>query len=161
MAEGLNRATLLGNLGADPELRVTPGGTGVLKLRLATTTTYLDRQNVRQEQTDWHRITIWGKRAEALAKILRKGDRIYVEGRIVTSSYEKNGVKHYSTEINASNVLLNGRGNGGAGGGGGGRGGGGGGGGGEPQGDNFDDFDQSAGPGTGGGAGSGDDDIPF
>lgn len=106
MAEGLNRVLLLGNLGADPELRVTPGGQAVLKIRLATTESYLDRSNTRQERTEWHRITVWGKRGEALAKFLAKGDRIFVEGRIQTSSYEKNGEKRYSTDIIANNIIL-------------------------------------------------------
>jgi single-strand DNA-binding protein len=108
MAEGLNKVLLLGNLGADPELRVTPGGQAVLKLRLATTESYLDKNNTRQERTEWHRITIWGKRGEALAKFLTKGDRIFIEGRIQTSSYEKNGEKRYSTDIIANNVILSG-----------------------------------------------------
>jgi single-strand DNA-binding protein len=112
MAEGLNRVMLLGNLGADPELRVTPGGQAVLKLRLATNETYLDRNNVRQERTEWHRVTIWGRRAEALGKILQKGDLLFVEGRLQTSSYEKNGEKRYSTEVIANNVVLPGAGRG-------------------------------------------------
>ena len=135
MAEGLNRVMLLGNLGAEPELRMTPGGQAVLKLSLATTETYLDKSNTRQERTEWHSVTMWGKRGEALAKILAKGDRIFVEGSLRTSSYEKNGEKRYSTEINATNVILSGGGRGRSagefeGGGGGERGGGGGGGGG-------------------------------
>lgn len=133
MAEGLNKVMLLGNLGADPELRVTPGGQAVLKLRLATTETYLDRNQTRQERTEWHQVTLWGKRGEALAKFLTKGERIFVEGSLRTSSYEKDGEKRYRTEVVASNVILGGRGKGGGaemGGGdemGGGRGGGGGG----------------------------------
>lgn len=106
MAEGLNKVMLFGNLGADPELRVTPGGQALLKMRLATTESYLDRNNTRQERTEWHSITLWGKRGEALAKFLGKGDRIFVEGSLRTSSYEKNGEKRYRTEVVASNVIL-------------------------------------------------------
>jgi single-strand DNA-binding protein len=175
MAEGLNRVLLLGNLGADPELRVTPGGQAVLKLRLATNESYVDKNNVRQERTEWHRVTVWGRRAEALGKFLTKGDSLFIEGRLQTSSYEKNGEKRYSTDIVASNIILSGgrgRGEGAGapreGGGGAGRpqpragGGGGGGGGGADA--PFDDFDQAGGAPTGGGGGSaggGDDDIPF
>jgi single-strand DNA-binding protein len=108
MAEGLNRVMLLGNLGADPELKVTSNGNAILKLRIATTDSYLDRNNTRQERTEWHSVSMWGKRGEALAKFLTKGDRIFVEGRLETSSYDKDGEKRYRTEIVASNVILNG-----------------------------------------------------
>jgi single-strand DNA-binding protein len=110
MADGLNKVMLLGNLGADPELKMTAGGQAMLRLRLATTESYLDRNNVRQERTDWHSVTVWGKRGEALAKFLAKGERIFVEGSLRTSSYEKNGEKRYRTEINATNIILAGRG---------------------------------------------------
>ena len=73
MAEGLNKVMLLGNLGADPELKMTQGGQAVLKLRLATTETYLDKNQTRQERTEWHSVTLWGKRGEALAKFLHEG----------------------------------------------------------------------------------------
>ena len=73
MAEGLNKVMLLGNLGADPELRMTQGGQGILKLRLATTETYLDRNNTRQERTEWHQVTVWGKRGEALSREIDSG----------------------------------------------------------------------------------------
>ena len=175
MAEGLNRVMLLGNLGQDPELKTTPGGQAVLNIRLATTETYFDKNQTKQERTDWHTVVVWGKRAEALARILHKGSQIFVEGRIQTRSYEKNGEKRYATDIVANNIILAGRGRGGdagAGefegggnrGGGGGRsfgGGGGGGGGGNrapsqtPQQGNQDNFDDLANdPG-------GDDEIPF
>ena len=161
MAEGLNRVILLGNLGADPELRMTGGGTAVLKLRLATSESYLDRNKQRQERTEWHRVVVWGRRAEALGKILNKGDRLLVEGSLRTSSYDdKDGNKRYTTEVIASNVVLGGGGQRGGGGGGGGRSGGGG-----------DDFGPPGGGGGGGGGGGfddadygsvpDDDDIPF
>jgi single-strand DNA-binding protein len=113
MAEGLNKVMLLGNLGADPELKMTQGGQAILKLRLATTESYLDKNNTRQERTEWHSVTMWGKRGEALSRFLQKGERIFVEGRISTSSYEKDGEKRYRTEIVANNIILGGRGKGG------------------------------------------------
>lgn len=109
MAEGLNRVMLLGNLGADPELRYTQGGQAVLNMRLATTESYLDKDKVRRERTDWHNVVMWGKRGEALAKILAKGSTLFIEGSIRTSSYDdKEGNKRYKTEIIANNVILTG-----------------------------------------------------
>jgi single-strand DNA-binding protein len=165
MAEGLNRVILIGNLGQDPELRFTQSNQGVLSLRMATTESYFDTNTKeRKERTEWHSIVIWGKRGEALNKILSKGSRICVEGRLQTRSWEdKQGGKRYSTEINATNViLLGGRGEGGGGGaaggggGGGGAGGGRGGGGGgfDPGSSGTDDFGH-------GGDAPVDDDIPF
>ncbi len=111
MSDGLNRVFLLGNLGADPELKMTGNGQAVLKMRLATTESYLDRNKARQERTEWHSVTLWGKRAEALAKFLTKGSRLFVEGGIRTSSYDdKDGNKRYRTEVVASNVILAGKG---------------------------------------------------
>ena len=107
MSDGLNRAILLGNLGQDPELRQTQSGSAVLNMRLATTESYLDRDRNRQERTDWHNVVVWGKRAEGLAKIIRKGTRMLVEGSIRTSSFEgRDGQKRYKTEINATNIVL-------------------------------------------------------
>ena len=107
MADGLNKVLLIGNLGADPELRMTNNGNAVLNMRIACSESYLDRNKVRQERTEWMNVIIWGKRAEALAKILSKGQRLYVEGGLRTSSYEdREGVKRYKTEINATNIIL-------------------------------------------------------
>ncbi len=109
MAEGLNRVMLLGNLGADPELRFTQGGQAVLNMRIATTESFLDKDKVRRERTDWHNVIVWGKRGEALAKILAKGSSVFIEGRLQTSSYDdREGVKRYKTEIVANNILLTG-----------------------------------------------------
>jgi len=152
MAEGLNRVILIGNLGQDPELRYTQSNQGVLSLRMATTESYFDTNTKeRKERTEWHTVVVWGKRGEALNKILSKGSRIAVEGRLQTRSWEdKQGSKRYTTEVNAANViLLGGRGEGG----GGGRGGSGGGGF-DPGPSSGDDF------GVGGDAPA-DDDIPF
>ena len=116
MAEGLNRVLLLGNLGADPELKMTSGGQAVLKMRLATSETYLDRNRQRQERTEWHSVVLWGKRAEALSKFLSKGSRLFIEGGLRTSSYEdRDGNKRYRTEIVANNIILAGNRSGGGG----------------------------------------------
>src|SRR5262249_36494610 len=108
MAEGLNRALLIGNLGQDPELKYTQGGQAVLSLRIATNDSYVNRAGERQERTEWHSVTVWGKRGEALSKILSKGTKVFVEGRLQTRSWEdKNGgPKRYATEINASDIIL-------------------------------------------------------
>src|SRR5690606_23051121 len=107
MADGYNRVFLLGNLGADAELRYTQSGQPVLKLRLATTESYLDANKVRQERTEWHSVVMWGKRGEVLARHLNKGTRVFVEGSLRNSSYEdKDGVKRYRTEIFASDIIF-------------------------------------------------------
>ena len=112
MSEGLNRVILLGNIGAEPELRQA-GSTAVLNIRLATSENYKDRNGEKQERTEWHRISLWGKRGQALSNYLKKGDRILVEGSLRTSSYEdSDGNKKFSTEINASNVVFAGGGKG-------------------------------------------------
>ena len=167
MADGLNKVMLLGNLGADPELKMTSGGQAVLKMRLATTETYLDRNKVRQEKTEWHSVVLWGKRAEALSRFLSKGSRLFIEGGLRTSSYDdRDGNKRYKTEVVASNVILaggGGRGGGGAGGSGAGGGGGGGAAGGRDSGPPDEAYEEQppfAGGGGGGGGGD-DDDIPF
>lgn len=106
--DGHNSVTLLGNLGADGTLHDGANG-GVLKLRLATSESYLDRNKERQERVEWHSVVVFGKRAEALSKILRKGDRVFVTGSLRTSSYEKEGATHYKADVIARDVILNGK----------------------------------------------------
>jgi single-strand DNA-binding protein len=114
MAEGLNKVILIGNLGADPELKYTQGNQAVLRIRLATTESYMNKAGERQQRTEWHTVILWGRRAEALSKILSKGRSICVEGRIQYRQWDdREGNKRYSTEINATNVLLIGGGGGG------------------------------------------------
>jgi single-strand DNA-binding protein len=108
MAEGLNKVMLLGNLGQDPELKMLPSGQAVMRLRLATTERRQDKAGTWVDHTEWHSVTVWGKRAEALSRILSKGSTIFVEGKLRTSSYEKNGEKRYSTEVTADNIILSG-----------------------------------------------------
>ena len=107
MAGGVNKVILVGNLGADPEMRYTPAGAGVCELRLATNESWNDRNGQRQDRTEWHRIVVWGKRAEVVSKYLRKGRQVYVEGRIRTRSWDdKEGNKRYTTEIIANDVQF-------------------------------------------------------
>jgi len=105
MSNGMNKVFLLGNLGADPELKQTSGGE-LLRLRLATNERYRDKNEEWQERVEWHRIVLWGKRAVSLAPILSRGSRVMVEGNLRTSSYEKDGATRYSTEIRATNIYL-------------------------------------------------------
>jgi single-strand DNA-binding protein len=109
MSDGLNKVILLGNLGADPELRYTGSGVPVLSFRLATKETWVDKNHDRQERTEWHSVVLWGSRGEALAKHLYKGSSVLVEGGLRTSSYEKDGQKRYKTEVHAREILFAGR----------------------------------------------------
>lgn len=128
---GVNKAIIVGNLGRDPELRYTQGGQPVCNLAVATSRRYTNnRTNELVEETEWHRIVVWGKQAEHCNNYLVKGRQVYVEGRLRTSSYEREGQRHYSTEVVAETVQFLSGGNGRGGGGGGGQGGGGQGGGG-------------------------------
>jgi single-strand DNA-binding protein len=161
MAGGVNKVILVGHLGADPDMRYTPSGQGVCELRLATSESWNDKNGQRQERTEWHRIVVWGKRAEVCSKYLAKGRQVFVEGRIQTRNYvDKDGNKRYMTEIIANDVqFLGGGGRDGAAGGG-------------ARGGKSDegppppsdgDFGGYGGGGGGSGGGSGgpDDDIPF
>lgn len=105
MAEGLNRVTLLGSLGADPDLKHTDSGSSILTMRLATTTRYKSGDDWK-DRTVWHSIKVWGKRGEALKKHLVKGSRVYVEGELRSDEYEKDGEKKFFTYVNAVVVLF-------------------------------------------------------
>lgn len=99
---------LFGNLGADPELRMTGNGNYVLSFRVATTEVYFDKNQQKQERTEWHQVALFGPRAEPLSKLLGKGSRVLIEGRLQTTSYEKDGSKRYKTEIIATDLFLGG-----------------------------------------------------
>jgi len=159
MARGVNKVILIGNLGADPEVRYTTSGGAVANLRLATTDQWRDKQTgENREQTEWHRVVMFGRLGEIAGEYLKKGSKVYVEGSIRTRKWtDKEGQDRYTTEIVANEMqMLDGRGDSGGGGGFGGgdrggfggdsRGGGGGGGRGGDQGGRFDEPD---------------DDIPF
>ena len=132
---GVNKAIILGHLGRDPELRYLQNGQPVCKLNIATSRKYTNKNNESVEETEWHRVSVWGKQAEHCNNFLTKGRQVYVEGRLRTSSYDKEGQKHYTTEIVADTVqFIGGRGEGGGEGGGGAGAGGAGGAGGAPGG---------------------------
>ncbi|MFZ7095645.1 single-stranded DNA-binding protein [Luteimonas dalianensis] len=135
MARGINKAILVGNLGNDPEIKYTQGGMAITKISLATTSVRKDRDGNTQENTQWHRVTFFGKLGEIAGEYLRKGSQVYVEGEIRYDKYTgQDGVEKYFTEIVANEMqMLGGRGDGGGGGGYERGGGGGGGGGGRPQ----------------------------
>jgi single-strand DNA-binding protein len=103
---GLNKVILVGNLGADPEMRYTASGTAVAKFSLATSRKFTGKDGQKQEKTEWHRIVAWGKLAEICGQYLSKGKQVIIEGRIEYGSYEKDGVKHYTTDIVAENMQM-------------------------------------------------------
>lgn len=107
----VNKVIILGNLGRDPEIRYTQGGTAVCQLNVATTRTYTNKSNDRVEETEWHRVVVWGKQAESCGNYLSKGRQVYIEGRLQTRNYDdKDGNKKYITEIVADVVqFLGGR----------------------------------------------------
>jgi single-strand DNA-binding protein len=110
----VNKVILVGNLGRDAELRYTPGGAAVATLNLATTEVFKDREGQKKEDTQWHRVILWGKTAETLQDYLTKGKQIYVEGRLETRQWDdKDGNKRYTTEVKADRITLLGGGGGG------------------------------------------------
>ena len=103
----VNKAIILGNLGQDPEIRSTSGGQMVANLRIATNRVYTDRNGQRQEQTEWHSVVAWGRLAEICEQYLKKGDQVYIEGRLQTRSWEdQSGERKYRTEIVAAEMQM-------------------------------------------------------
>jgi single-strand DNA-binding protein len=113
MAKSVNKVILIGNLGKDPEVKYTPSGTAVAKFSLATNERYKDKSGEWQDRTEWHNIVVWQRLAEIVGEYVKKGNKIYIEGRLQTSSWEdkQSGEKKYRTEVIAHDlVLLGGRG---------------------------------------------------
>ena len=101
----INKVILIGNLGADPEMRYTTSGTAVATLRMATSRRWKDKEGNPQEETEWHRIVVWAQSAEFCGNYLSKGSKIYVEGRLQTRKWQdQSGNDRYTTEIIANNV---------------------------------------------------------
>ena len=115
MARGINKVILIGNLGADPEVRYTQGGSAIANIRIATSESWKDRESGEmQERTEWHRVVFFSRLAEIVAEYLKKGSQIYIEGRLQTRKWQdKDGQDRYSTEIVANEMqMLGGRGGG-------------------------------------------------
>ncbi|MDP2795232.1 MAG: single-stranded DNA-binding protein [Sulfurisoma sp.] len=103
----VNKVILIGNLGADPEMRQLPGGESVANLRLATTDAWKDKDGDKQEATEWHRVSFFGRQAEVCGQYLKKGSQIYVEGSVRTSKWkDKDGQDRYSTEIRGDRMQM-------------------------------------------------------
>ncbi|WP_242923704.1 single-stranded DNA-binding protein [Pontibacter liquoris] len=103
----VNKVILVGNLGKDPEIRHLEGGVAVARFPIATSETFKDKNGAKQERTEWHNIVLWRGLAEVAEKYLRKGQSVYIEGKIRTNNYQdKEGVQRYSTEIVADNMTM-------------------------------------------------------
>lgn len=110
---GVNKVILVGRLGKDPEVRHLENGATVANFSLATSETYKDRQTgERREQTEWHNVVLWRGLAEVVEKYVKKGDMIYIEGKLRTRSWEKDGVTRYTTEVVGDNMTMLGGGSG-------------------------------------------------
>src|SRR6202521_1128093 len=106
--KSVNKVILLGNVGTDPEVKFTPNGTAVAKFGLATNERFKDKSGEFQERTEWHNIVAWQRLAEIVGEYVKKGSKVYVEGKLQTSSWEdrQTGEKKYRTEIMALDLLL-------------------------------------------------------
>jgi single-strand DNA-binding protein len=107
MSRSLNKATIIGNLGAEPEVRSTNSGTRVATLSIATSRRWKSRTGEQQEKTEWHRVVCWDRLAEIVERYLKKGDRVYIEGRIEYRQWEgQDGQTKYTTEIRANEMIM-------------------------------------------------------
>lgn len=106
MARGINRVILVGNLGNDPEIRYSQSGMAITTLSLATTSVRKDKDGQQIEKTEWHRVKLFGKLGEIAGEYLKKGRQVYIEGRLEYGSYDKDGVKHYTTDIIADEMQM-------------------------------------------------------
>lgn len=146
MSGSMNKVILIGNLGRDPELKMTPNGQALARFSVATTETWKNPQGEKQSKTEWHNIVVWGKQAEIAEKYLRKGKQVMIEGRIQYREYtDQAGVKKTACDIRCDNFVMLGRmEEGGA----------------RPA-SGSHDFDEPLPPPPASGGGSYDDDIPF
>ncbi len=104
---GVNKVILIGNLGRDPEIRYTQSGTAVVNFSIATSEQWTDKNSgEKKEHTEWHRIVFWGKQAEIIQKYMSKGSQIFIEGKMKTRKWEKDGVERYTTEVEGSNFTM-------------------------------------------------------
>jgi single-strand DNA-binding protein len=149
MSRSLNKVMLIGNVGNEPEIRATGSGARVAKVSLATNRTWSDRTGQQQERTEWHRLTFFGKVVDVVEQWVKKGDRLYVEGRIEYSQVEGEGGTRYFTDIVVSDMVMLGSTGAGAGAGGGGGGGG------------YGGSSYGGGDDSGGSMTEPDDDLPF
>jgi single-strand DNA-binding protein len=106
MAKGLNKVMLIGHLGKDPELKYTEKGTAYCNFSIATDESYKDENGNKVDRTEWHNIVTWRKLAEICQQYLKKGSKIYCEGKLQTDSYEKDGIKRYSTKIVMTDMSM-------------------------------------------------------
>ena len=106
MSRSLNKIMLIGNVGDDPDVRTTSSGTPVAKMSLATSRQWTNKDGSKQEKTEWHRLTVWGKLADVVERYVKKGDRLYVEGRIEYSESESDGQKRYWTNVNVLEMVM-------------------------------------------------------
>ena len=104
--KSLNKVQLIGNLGKDPELKYTASGVAVANFSMATAESWKDEAGEQHDKTEWHNIVAWRKLAEICGEWLTKGKRVYIEGKLQTRSWEKDGKKHYTTEIVAENMIM-------------------------------------------------------